>query len=81
MLNIGEIITLSDNKEYVVVNIINLHSINYVYLMTNKKPVEIVIATEKMVDGNLVLDEVKDNSELDYILSRFSLEKDIAETD
>ena len=35
----------------------------------------------KMVDGNLVLDEVKDNNELDYVLSQFALTKDDIEID
>ena len=39
--------------------------------MTNSKPLEIMIATEKLVNGDIVLDEIKDNDELDYVLSQF----------
>lgn len=34
MLDKGDLITLSDNKEYVVVNTTTLDSLNYVYLIT-----------------------------------------------
>lgn len=76
MVEVGQLIKLSDNKEYVVVNKMPLHNINYVYLMTNSKPLEIMIATEKLVNGDIVLEEVKSNDELDYVLSRFALTKD-----
>ena len=76
MLEIGEIVKLNDDKEFIVVNIINLHNVRYVFLISNFKPIEIVIATEKIKDENIVLEEVKDNSELDYILSQFALSKD-----
>lgn len=76
MLEIGEIVKLNDNKEFIVVNIINLHNVRYVFLISNFRPIEIVIATEKIKDENIVLEEVKDNNELDYILSQFALSKD-----
>ena len=46
MIKVGEIVELNDNKKYMVLNKINLHNINYVYLITMDKPVEILIATE-----------------------------------
>ena len=76
MLENGEIVKLNDNKEYIVVNTLNLHNIRYVFLISNSKPLEIVIATEKIKDEDIVLEEIKDNSELDYILSQFALTKD-----
>lgn len=76
MLEVGQIIKLDDDKEYIVINKMNVHSVNYVYLITNSKPLEIMIATEKIEDGKFVLKEIKDNDELDYVLSQFSLSKD-----
>ena len=70
-MQVGQIVKLNDNKEYIIINKMNLHNINYVYLMTNSKPLEIMIATEKLVSGDIVLDEIKDNDELDYVLSQF----------
>jgi len=72
-MNIGDIKVLSDDKEYVVFNKTSLHNINYVYLITTKKPYELLIATETIQDGEIVLEEIKDNDELDYILSQFVL--------
>ena len=76
MIKVGEIVELNDNKKYMVLNKLNLHNINYVYLITMEKPVEILIATEKVEDGEIVLEEIKDNDELDYILSQLVLTKD-----
>lgn len=73
MINVGQVITLDDNKEYMVLNKMNLHNINYVYLVTINKPTEILITTEVHVDGNITLEEIKDNDELDYILSQLVL--------
>ena len=76
MVEIGEIVTLDDSKEYVVINKINLHNVNYVFLITTSKPLEILIVTEKIVNGEIVLDEIKDNDELEYVLSQFSSQMD-----
>ena len=75
-MNIGQIIKLNDNKEYMILNKVNLHNINYLYLITINKPTEMMIVTESNRDGNIVLDEIKDNDELDYILSQFALNTD-----
>lgn len=76
MLEIGEIVKLSNDKEYIVVNTMNLHNIRYVFLISNFKPLDIVIGTEKIIDEDIVVEEVKDNTELDYVLSQFALSKD-----
>lgn len=72
-MNIGQIVKLDDNKEYIIVDKLNFHNVNYVYLITNSKPLEIMIAVEKIKDGKIMLEEVKDNNELDYVLSQFAL--------
>lgn len=76
MLEVGEIVKLSNDKEYIVVNTMNLHNIRYVFLISNFKPLDIVIGTEKIIDEDIVVEEVKDNNELDYVLSQFALSKD-----
>lgn len=80
-MNIGQIVKLSDEKEYMVLNKLNLHNVNYLYLLTIEQPVEILIATEKEENGNFLLEEIKDNDELDYVLSQFALTKDDEEID
>ena len=76
MLEIGEIVKLNEDKEYIVINTMNLHNIRYVFLISNSKPLDIVIATEKIKGEELVLEEIKDNNELDYILSQFVFTKE-----
>jgi len=75
-MNVGQIIKLSDEKEYMILDKINLHNINYLYLITINKPTEMLIVTESNNNGEIVLDEIKDNDELDYILSQFALISD-----
>lgn len=75
MIEVGQIIKLDDNKVYIVADKINVHNINYLYLVTNSKPIEILIATEKTENGKLVLKEIKDNDELEYVLSQFAISK------
>lgn len=76
MLEVGEIVKLSNDKEYIVVNTMSLHNVRYVFLISNFKPLDIVIGTEKIIDEDIVVEEVKDNNELDYVVSQFALSKD-----
>ena len=76
MLETGQIVELENGKEYIVVNKMYLHNIKYDFLVSNSKPLEIVIGTEKLKDDNVFLEEIKDNDELDYILSKFVLTKE-----
>lgn len=76
MLEVGKTVKLNNDKEYIVINNINLHNVNYVFLATVTKPLEIEIAVEKIIDDKLVLEEIKDNVELDYILSQLALTKE-----
>ena len=69
MLKEGQIVKLSNNKEYIVIKKINAHNFNYVCLITNDIPLEFFVGTEKMVNGSIEIDEIKDNTELDYVLS------------
>lgn len=75
-MNVGQVIRLSDDKDYMVLNKMNLHNINYLYLITINKPTEMLIVTESNNNGEIVLDEIKDNDELDYVLSQFVLNPD-----
>lgn len=69
MLMEGQIVKLNNNKEYIVIKKINVHSFNYVYLISSDKPIEFLVATEKVDNGKTILEEIKDNNELDYALT------------
>ena len=71
MIEEGQILKLNDNKEYMVVANLNLHNINYVYLLTTSKPLEALVVTAKEKEGQVIFDEIKDNEELDYVLNQF----------
>ena len=73
MLEEGRIVKLSNNKEYIILNILDLHNLKYVCLLSNFKPLEIIIATVKEINGKTVFEEVTNNDELDYVLSNISL--------
>ena len=75
MLNISEIVNLND-KEYLIVNKLKLHNVIYYFLVTARKPVDIIIATEAYENDELILKEISDNEELDYILSKLVLVKE-----
>lgn len=81
MINVGQVVKLNDNKEYLVLNKMNLHNINYVYLVTITKPTEMLVVTETNNNGEYILEEIKDNDELDYILSQFVLNPDDEQID
>ena len=81
MLEVGKIVNLNDDKEYIVVNVIELHNVRYAFLMNDFKQLYILIDTEKNIYCQFVLNEVKDNQELDYVLSQFALSDDEEEFD
>lgn len=76
MLEIGQIVKLEGNKEYIVANIIDAHSLKYAFLISNFKPLNIIISTVKNdSNGKIVLEEVKSNEEVEYILSKIMSSK------
>ena len=48
----GEIITLDNNEEYICANIINYEGTDYVYLISNFKPVKVKFARVKYLENN-----------------------------
>lgn len=61
------IITLNDNKEYLIVSKVTVDYIDYYYLCSTKKPLEIKIAVIK----NKKLEFVEDSETLTYIFNKF----------
>ena len=70
-MEIGDLIKLDNDKEYIIINKMALHNTEYIFAITNSKPLEIIIGTEKNINGQTVFQEIKDNNELDYVLSNF----------
>lgn len=63
----GIILTLN-NAEYIVVNIINYDNETYAYLISNFKPIDIIIAKITGIKENSILEEVTDQNVLNEIL-------------
>lgn len=76
MLEAGEIVKLNNNKEYIVINAIYLNNLRYVFLISNFKPLVTIVAIEKLNGDNIILEEIKENSLLDYVLTQFALKKE-----
>ena len=51
----GELITLSNNKEYVCFSTLEDNGVDYVYLMSNFKPLEIRFGIQKIVDNRFYI--------------------------
>ena len=70
MLEEGEIITLDSNgKDYIVVKSIIYNNINYYYLMTTKKPIEVaIVKLAQTQNGTPVIVTVTDKQEIDIIM-------------
>ena len=70
-LEVGEIITLDNGKEYICFSKINDNGINYVYLMSNFKPIEIKFAIEKVNNAEVELEIINNQEQKQYIYNLF----------
>lgn len=69
----GEVITLEDEKEYIVFNSILKEGVNYVFLISNFKPVEICFAKE-IIDGeNISLEIINDQKQKKELMKYFDV--------
>jgi len=67
----GEILTLENNKEYVVVDTVVHEEENFVYLINNNDNKEILIQRVKIEDGAETLYPLKDKEEFKALLQVF----------
>ncbi len=70
-LEVGEIITLDNNKEYICFSRINDKGIDYVYLMSNFKPIEIKFAIERIINQEVELEIINDQEQKQYVYNLF----------
>lgn len=67
----GEIITLSNNKEYICFSTLADNGVDYLYLMSNFKPLEIRFAIQKVVNNEIEIEIINDYDEKQRILKLF----------
>ena len=70
-LNPGELITLDGDKQYIVVDRIICNKVNYVYLMSNFKPLDIRFGREILEGEDVSIQMVSDPEEKKYVLEAF----------
>lgn len=73
-LEIGHVITLEDNKDYIILKKVNYNNAIYIYLMTASKPVDVAIVKEEIINNEIILNPIEDENELNYIISLLELE-------
>lgn len=70
-LEFGEVVVLENGKEYIVFSKANVDGVDYVYLMSNFKPLDIMFA-KQIIDGDeLKLDIVSNKEEKEKLLKMF----------
>lgn len=70
-LEVGELITLNNNKEYICFSRINDNGIDYVYLISNFKPIEIRFAIEKVNNQEIELEVINNKDQKQYVYNLF----------
>lgn len=67
----GEVIKLDNNKEYICFSTITDQNIDYVYLMSNFKPLEIKFAKQLNDDGKIKISIISNPEEKKMVLKLF----------
>ena len=61
-LEFGEVAVLEDGKEYICFASLNENGVDYVYLVSNFKPLEVRFAKQVLTNGGLQLEIVEDQN-------------------
>lgn len=67
----GEIIALNNNKEYICFSTINDNGRDYVYLLSNFKPLEVKFGEQFLEDGEINIRIINNLEEKQKVLSLF----------
>ena len=70
-ISVGEILKLENDKEYICIAVDKYKDANYLFLMSNFKPLEVMFAKEIINDGNINLEIVNDQQEKIELMERF----------
>ena len=66
-----QIVTLDNNKEYIVIKQVELDGKTYAYLITTTKPIEILIVNVQYINEEIILTIVDSKDELEKIINLF----------
>jgi len=67
----GELITLDNNKEYLCFSTLSNEGVDYIYLMSNFKPLEIKFAKQQEVNGQIEVTIINQQEEKQKVLKLF----------
>lgn len=73
-VEIGEVITFDDGTEYEVVDIVSDNGIRYMYMAKEDgdEELDILIGKEKIENGEIIVDTVYDEAEIDKVFDLLS---------
>lgn len=60
MLGVLDVVTLDNNKDYIVLNVTKLNDINYVSLVGQNDQNDFKLLEETLKDGEIILKEISD---------------------
>lgn len=73
----GELIKLSNNKEYICFSTINDNGKDYVYLMSNFKPLEIKFGIQIITDNEIKIQIINNIEEKQKVLKLFQSQQQL----
>jgi hypothetical protein len=68
----GELLKLTNDKEYLVVDVVMDNNTKYIYLANEDEGLEVLLTKEVNEDGNFLLESVADEAELVRIMKIIS---------
>ena len=79
-LKVGEIAILDDGREFICFDCCEEEGINYAYLISNFKPLEVKFVIQKQSNEGLELEVIKEKAKKEYLYKIFQ-EKSIRKTE
>lgn len=70
-LEFGETAVLENGKEFICFKTLTEDGIDYVYLVSNYKPLEVRFAKQVIINGELLLEIVEDQELKEHLLEAF----------
>lgn len=70
-LEFGETAVLENGKEFICFKTLTEDGIDYVYLVSNSKPLEVRFAKQTIVNGELLLEIVEDQELKEHLFEAF----------
>ena len=70
-LEFGEVAVIDNGKEYIVFQTLEKDGKDYVYLVSNFKPLEVKFAVQEIVDGEFLLRVDESQEEKEQLLEEF----------